>query len=224
MSNSDSFIDEVNEELKRDRLFAAMKKYGWIAIVLVVAIVGWAAWNEWAKARQVARAQAFGDALIAALEPDEAAVRRAGLDALMAEIGPDRSRAAVLNLLRAAAAIEDGDRATALAALQQVSDDAALPASYRQLATLKRVLAATPEDIPRETREALIAPLTAAGSPFRPLALEQQALLRLEAGDTAGALAGFAALLDEPDLSPGLRNRVMQLIVILGGTLPQRAG
>jgi hypothetical protein len=36
MSNPESFIDEVNEELKRDRLFAAMRKYGWIAVVGVL--------------------------------------------------------------------------------------------------------------------------------------------------------------------------------------------
>ena len=36
MSDTDSFIDEVTEEVKRDRLFAMMKRYGWIAVVIVL--------------------------------------------------------------------------------------------------------------------------------------------------------------------------------------------
>ena len=40
MSNPDSFIEEVTEEVRRDRLFALFRKYGWIGVVLVLAIVG----------------------------------------------------------------------------------------------------------------------------------------------------------------------------------------
>lgn len=218
MSNPDSFIDEVNEELKRDRLFALMRRYGWIAVLAVVAIVGFAAWNEWSRARATAQAQAFGDAIVAALEPEDSDARRAALAALQTAEG-DAGRAGVLNLLLAAEALEAGDRPAALAALEAVARDGALPQSHRHLATLKRVMAATEAEIPLAERQALIAPLTAPGAAFRPLALEQQAILTLESGDTQGALAALTALLDEPDLSPGLRGRVQQVIVILGGTV-----
>ena len=46
MSNSDSFIDEVTEEVRKDRLFQLFRRYGWIAGVVIVLIVGGAAWNE----------------------------------------------------------------------------------------------------------------------------------------------------------------------------------
>ncbi len=32
MSSQDSFVDEVTDELRRDRLFAAFRKYGWIGV------------------------------------------------------------------------------------------------------------------------------------------------------------------------------------------------
>ena len=51
MSNPDSFVDEVTDAVRRDRLFAAFRKYGWIGVVLVVLIVGGAAYNEWQKAQ-----------------------------------------------------------------------------------------------------------------------------------------------------------------------------
>ncbi|MBC7476479.1 MAG: hypothetical protein H7317_00100, partial [Pseudorhodobacter sp.] len=68
MSNTDSFIDEVTDEVRRDRLFAAFRKYGWLGVVLVLVIVGGAGWHEWQKSQEAARAQAFGDAALAALE------------------------------------------------------------------------------------------------------------------------------------------------------------
>mgnify|MGYP002067949300 CR=1 FL=1 len=38
MSNQDSFIDEVTEEVRRDKLYALYKKYGWIAALAVVVL------------------------------------------------------------------------------------------------------------------------------------------------------------------------------------------
>ncbi len=70
LSNPDSFIDEVTEEVRRDRLFAMFRKYGWIGVLAVVAIVGGAAYTEWSKARSEARAQAFGDAVLDAVDPN----------------------------------------------------------------------------------------------------------------------------------------------------------
>ena len=66
VSNPDSFISEVTEEVRRDRLYAMFRKYGWIGVVIVLGVVGGAAYTEWTKARAAARAQSFGDALLEA--------------------------------------------------------------------------------------------------------------------------------------------------------------
>jgi hypothetical protein len=227
VSNPDSFIDEVNEELKRDRLFAMMRKYGWIVVVAVVAVVGFAAWNEWSKSQAEARAQALGDAIVEALEDPDAAARRATLQRLAEEQAATGSaadeRVAVLNLLLAADSLERGEIDTALPALQQVAANEALPASYRQLAQLKRIILGA-DQLSVEERESALTGLAAPGQAFRPLALEQLALLRLETGDTEGARAQLESLMSEPDLSPDLRRRVTQLIVVLGGEVGNDLG
>ena len=51
MSNTDSFIEEVTDEVRRDKLYAALRKYGWIGILAVAAIVGGAAYSEYNKAQ-----------------------------------------------------------------------------------------------------------------------------------------------------------------------------
>ena len=81
MSNPDSFIEEVTEEVRRDRLFAAFRKYGWIGGLVVLGIVGGAAWNEWQKSQAAARAQGFGDAMLEALDTGGAVERREAMAA-----------------------------------------------------------------------------------------------------------------------------------------------
>ena len=58
---------------------------------------------------------------------------------------------------------------------------------------------------------------------FRPLALEQRALMHLDAGDKAAAIADLQAVLDEPTASEALRGRARQMIIAAGGTLPAPA-
>ena len=45
MSDTYSFIDEVTEEVRRDRLFGYFRRYGWIPAVIIVALVGGTAYN-----------------------------------------------------------------------------------------------------------------------------------------------------------------------------------
>jgi hypothetical protein len=66
VSNPESFIDEVSEELRRDRAVYYLRKYGWIALLVVALIVGGTAWNEWRKASAQASAEAFGEAVLGA--------------------------------------------------------------------------------------------------------------------------------------------------------------
>ncbi|PWE29003.1 tetratricopeptide repeat protein [Pararhodobacter marinus] len=212
MSNPDSFIDEVNEELKRDRLFAAMRKYGWIAVVAVILIVGGAAYNEYRKAQITAESQAFGDEILSALDTDDATGRAEALASIEAE----GAREGILSLLLGAAELMADDREGAMAALAQVENNADLPPSYRQIAALKRVIVGG-SLIPIDERRATLQGLSAPGGAFRPLALEQLVLLDVEAGEREAALEGARALLQEPDLTDGLRRRVVQMIVVLGG-------
>ena len=219
MSNPESFIDEVNEELKRDRLFAAMRKYGWIAVVGVVVLVGGATYNEYRKAQATAEAQAFGDSVVAALESEDPAARAEALSAIQAT----GDRAGILNLLLGAAEVTAEDRSDAIAALALVENDSTLPASYRQLAGLKRVIIGG-DLIPADERAATLQALATPGNPFRALAMEQQVLLTMETGDREAALTQAQALLQEPDLTAGLRRRVAQIIVVLGGEQPTDLG
>ena len=213
MSETDSFIDEVTEEVRRDRLYAMFRKYGWIGVAAVVLIVGGAAWNEWSKARAEARAQAFGDAVAAALANNDPAARTAALSAIEASSGAGHG--AILALLTASQAEASGDVPKALAALKMVADDTGLSPTYRQLAQLKSVMLGGEGMAPAD-RDALLAELAAPGAPYRTLAMEQQALVLIDAGKTDEAVKILTALRDDAEASGGQQARAIQLLTVLG--------
>lgn len=216
MSNPDSFIDEVTEEVRRDRLFALFRKYGWIGVVLVLGIVGGAGWTEWQRAQSEAKAEAFGDAVLDALDLGAPEDRVAALGA----IPTDGSQAAVLQLLLASDPV--GDRAGTLAALEALANDATQPPSYRDLAVLRRVVVAG-ADLPLADRRAALDPIAAPGRPYRTMALEQMAYLLVEENRTDEAIAALTALLTDQEAPGGVRSRAQEMIIALGGSVEPAA-
>lgn len=217
MSDTDSFINEVTEEVRRDRLFALMKKYGWIAVLAVVLLVGGAAWTEYRNAGDRAAAEATGDALLAALANSDPEARAAALDA----VPQDGAAAAVSLLITAAAQEEAGDAAGATATLDALATRQDVPAIYRDLAAFKAaMLDAGTDPAARRTRlEALANP----GQPFSLLAQEQLALVVLAEGDRDGAVTRLTAIAQDAGVSEALRDRVQTLMVALGAPLPDAA-
>lgn len=213
MSNPESFIEEVTEEVRRDRLFAAFRKYGWIGILLVVLIVGGAAFNEYQKAQKRSVAQGFGDSLLTALDQATPQARREALQAAGA-LAVDADKAALQQLLLASDPA--GDRAGSLAALQAIADNAAVTQTYRDLAVLRWVILSG-ADLDIDARRAALDPLAIPGRPFRTLALEQMAYLAVETGDIDAAITQLRALSVDQEAPAGLRQRASQMIVALGG-------
>ena len=212
MSSQDSFISEVTEEVRRDKLFRLMRRYGWIAVAFVVLVVGGAAAFEWQKARARAEAEAAGDALLNAQSEDAPAARAEILAAL--DSG-SAGRNAIVRLFQAAAEVEAGEEGRALATLEAISDDTEVPPVYRDLAILKSVMIS---DAAPEERMARLEPLTKPGNLFRLLAVEQRALAEIELGRTETAIETLNGILADAEMTESLRRRASWLIVALGGT------
>ncbi|ANP35341.1 hypothetical protein JL2886_00409 [Phaeobacter gallaeciensis] len=213
MSDTDSFIEEVTEEVRRDRLFLMLKRYGWIGGLAVVVIVGGAAYREYNKAQELAAAQALGDGMIAALAADEPADRA---EALAQVAAGSETGAAVAKMMRAGALAEAEDTETAVAVLSEVATDGELPLVYRHIASFK-ALALQAETLSLEERRLQYEALAQPGAPLSLLASEQLALLDIEAGETEAAIARLQAITADATVSRDLQDRATQVIVALGG-------
>jgi hypothetical protein len=210
VSHTDSFIDEVTEEVRRDKFYAFLKKYGWIGIVAVLALVGGAAWTEYSKAKARAAAEATGDAIAAALGAETPEARAAGL----ANVAGGEARV-VVAMLRAGELHAAGDVKGALALLAPLAADDMLAPVYRDLAVLKTAMIGAGEISP-EDRISQLAGIASPGAPYRLLAEEQIAAAQAEMGDTQAAIDGYRAISQDVDASNALRRRAAQMMVALG--------
>jgi hypothetical protein len=207
VSQTESFIEEVTEEVRRDRLFATLKKWGWVAALAVVVLVGGAAFNEYRKAESAAAAQEFGDQLMAGILAEDGG-------SVLAQVDTDGpTQAVVAANLAAASALNNGDRERALRELEDAKVLIEAPAIYRDLSAFKYALA-LPRDTNIDERMSAFEALTAPGGPFRLLAQEQTALIMIEKGDVNG-------ILQDSELTAGLQRRASELIVALGGELAE---
>ena len=212
MSDTDSFINEVSEEVRRDALYGYLRRYGWIAILVVVLLVGGAAYNEYNKAQTTAASQDAGDQLLTALAQDDLAARAEALT----QVDVNGPAVAVAALLTAATQYEAEQFADAAVTLDALADNADVPLEYRELAALKSAMLPN-DDV--DARMAQLETLAQPGATYNLIAREQIGLMQAQAGDTDTAIATMRAIVDDAGATRGLRERAQTLIVALGGDL-----
>lgn len=211
MSNNETFIDEVTEEVRRDSLYRALRRYGWIGVLAVLLIVGGATWNEWSKAQARAAAQAKGEAILTALDAPDPAERIASL----AQVVRDEDGAPVPVLILAAEQERAGEIAAARATLETLAQSPTAGLLYRDLAELKALM--LPDaTLPAEERLARLQAIAVPGRPFALLASEQSALVQLAAGEIDAAVQILRQIAEDAGASQGLRERAQGLMVALG--------
>lgn len=216
MSNAESFIEEVSEEVRRDRLYALLKRYGWIAVLLIVLVVGGAAWSEWSKAKSRTAAENLGDAMLAALELEDAGARVSALKAIVPE-GESAGNQPVLDFLLAAQQADAEDPAAAAETLNALAVNGDVLDIYRQIAAFK-ALGLSGDGLTAAEKRAQYEALAQPGAPLRLLAMEQLALLDVQDGEIETAITLLQSILDDAQVSSGLQQRAAQVIVALGGT------
>lgn len=208
-NQNDNFIDEVFEDLRRERLFRLFRRWGWVAGLLILVIVLGVVWREYSQSRAEAEARAWGDAILAA--------EASGDPAAIAKVDPQgaHARSVLSALLAASAWSEKGDEAAAAAALRQVAGDKAAGTILHDLAELKLVLLEG-ETMDPAQRDEILTRLSRTGAPFELLALEQKAVALIGAGRTEDAVTLIRQIQQKDGLSQALRLRLSEMMIALG--------
>ena len=212
MSDTDSFLQEVSEELRRDKLYRNIRKYGWIAILLVVVIVGGATYREYLKSKDTKAAQLFGTSIIDALNEKNSDDRIAKLQTINS---PGENAKVVIAMLLSAELGVSEKPTMAKSSLSSLTEGSSIDAHYRELLNFK-ILLGSAETMSLEERVTAFEALSKPGNPFRLLAEEQIALIDLEQGKTDNAIEKISQILLDSELTAGLRNRATQMMIALG--------
>lgn len=216
MSETDSFIQEVTEEVRQDQMLRYWKKYGAYVIGAVVLVVaGAAAWN-WQISQQQIAAEARGAALLTA-DPTDADAQIS----LTAEV--DGPANLIAELKAAAAFAEQGDSTESVARYAAIAQRADVPKVYQDIALLQQVRVAASAD-GATVSAAPLDVLIESESPFRLLALELRGAIRVAAGDLDAGHTDLNNVISDPQATGALRQRAGALLTATGGRFDQQSG
>ena len=140
-NDGETFLKEVDDELRREQINTFFTRFGWwiiAGVVLILAAVG--GWLWW-SGRQAAAREGAGENLIAVVEQLEAgntafAAAQPRIDALAGN-DIEGYRAAAL-FARATGQARSGNNRAAIATLRQIGDDQSLHQVYRDAALIRR--------------------------------------------------------------------------------------
>ena len=213
---NETFLREVDENLRRDRLRDFGKKYGnWIAVavVLFLAASGGFIWwqqhqvkaseGEVEQLAQVYRDVGTGNSTKAPAQLDE-----------LAKSGSKAIRASAL-FTSAALALEKNDHKAAIANYREIAADSAFPQPYRDAALIRQTALEFDQIKPDEVISRL-EPFAKPGKPWFGTAGEMTALAMIKQGkkDQAGRL--FAAIAKDKSVPESIRGRAVQIAGTLG--------
>ena len=225
---TDTFVREVDENLRRDRMRdLAKKNVGWLvaAVVLFLAASGgWIYWQNYQAKQSEAAVEQLAQ-IYTGIAKGQVATAPARLDGL----SDDRAKAVRASALfgRAAVAIEQNDLKLATAKYRDIAADDSLPQPFRDLALIRQTALEFDSLNPAQVVDRL-APLAKPGEPWFGSAGEMTAMALLKQGKKAEAARLFLALADPKNQAPDqLRGRAIQMASSLGvdvsNVMPQTA-
>jgi hypothetical protein len=212
----EAFLREVDEGVRRDQVATLWQRYGVLAIVTVVlllgALGGWLWWQDQQKQAAAKAGEDFTQAL-SKLDVGDTAAAKPVIDRL-AKDGPDGFRP-LATMMQASMAVGAGDNARAIKLLDSVAADARQPQPLRDAATLKS-LRLQYDTLPPATMVAKLKDYSVPGNPWFGVAGEMTALAHIKAGEPDKARPLLIAIVRDTTLAGSQRNRAAQLAISLG--------
>jgi|TARA_B110000914_G_scaffold158060_1_gene139006 hypothetical protein len=203
-------MQEVSEEVRKDRFYRILKKWGWVGIALIVALVGGASFNEWNKESKINSARNLGDRVLAAIASKDV------IDLKEIEIKNVSQDIFIKNLM-SAILFSDDKLDASKKALEEIGGIPGITKTYKDLNAFKLgLLLLKSGNLTGEERFGVFEALVEPGSPFRSLAKEQQALILIEQGNIELAIKTLMEITDDSETTDTLRRRVAQLRISLG--------
>lgn len=209
---SDIF-NEVDEEVRRERLKQMWDRYSGliigVALLVVVGVGGWRAWEYWEQRKAAESGAAFEAAATLSTEGKaEAAV--VAFDRLAAE-GSSGYR--ILARFREAAELAEKDRPAAIKAYDALAADTRLSRTLQDLAAVRAALLAV-DGAGYDEIQRRLEPLAAADRAFRHTAREILALSAWRAGDAAATRRWVEMVTSDAETPANTRARVEVLTAV----------
>ena len=224
---TETFVREVDENLRRDRARDFGKKYaGWLIATVVLFLAASGGWIYWQNYRAGQSEQAVDQLaqIYTSLGKGQVGTAPARLDVLAKDHSEGIRASALFG--RAAVAIQQNDTKLAIAKFREIAADEGLPQSFRDLALIRQTALEFDALKPGEVITRL-EPLAKTDSPWFGSAGEMTAMALIKQGKTAQAAQMFAAIAKNDQVPDQVRARSVQMASSLGvdvsNAMPQTA-
>jgi hypothetical protein len=224
--NDDSFIREVNEDMRSDQLRFVWRRFGraiiGLCVLIVVGTAGYSAYRYWAGHQ----ANDTGDKFIAALTLADQNKTDDALAALTAIEKDGHGSYPLLARLRAATLqAQKGDTSGAVAALTAIGKESGVPPVIQDAARLRAGFMLV-ETGTYEQVSAAVEEMAVPSNAFRHSAREALGLAAYKAGDFAKAKQWFQAITDDQQSPRSVSNRAQMMLDVItaSGKAPQAQG
>lgn len=215
--SDDLIFREVDEDVRRERMEAAWKRYGGLALggaLLIVAIVaGSVFWKDYEKSSREEQGARF-EAARSLLVEERYAEAAAAFEALAADAGDGYRLLADLRAAEARALAGESD--AALSAYQRMLQASTADEGTADVIRMKAALLAL-ETQGAEAAMAQLGDLAERDGPFRSAAREIKAAALLARGDREAALTELRAIAEDQAATQLQRERINRFILSLGG-------
>ncbi len=202
MVESESFIKEVSEEVKRDKLFKALNKFKWPLFTLIVLLVGAVGGYEYYKFDKKSRAQKNGELLISAIE----SLKENG-QTVTEKI--DNKFASVLIKLNEAKYFEEkGDMKSASAAYNHIISKYGENKFFNHYSKFQLYLMDPAKSLGDVKKIKILDELSAPDSPLKLLALEQKLYLYVKINDLENIKSQVDLILSDQGITPEQVTRI----------------
>lgn len=214
--DADTFLKEVDEELRKERVNQFVARYGWWILAAVVLVLGAIGGFIWWQNREQAKAAEQGERLLEALQSIESGNPGAASPKVAALAGSDVDAYRVSALfVRASTQAEAGQGQAAIATLRSIAENPDLAEPYRHAALVRQ----TALEFDRLQPQAVVrrlGPLARPGQPWFGSAGEMVGIaqLKMRRPDLAGPL--FQRIGRDEGVPPSIRTRAIQMAGSLG--------
>lgn len=215
VDRNDSFLREVDEEVRREQLMRLWEKYGTYLVAAVVLLFLGVGVYKWREARQLAFREETGARFEAAtrLAAQSKAAEASEAFAAIARDGPPGYRA-LARLRVAAEHARAGRAAEALTAYEALAGDTGVDDLLRDFAALQAAMLRSDQADWTEMKNRLT-PLLDDKRPWHALAREMLGLAALKAGDLQEATKLFEQILGDRGATAGLSRRAQEMLAVL---------
>ena len=211
-----TFVQEVDENLRRDRVRDFFKQNGsWLIAALILFLAGCAG-IIWYQQHQQNRSEAEVEQL-AAIDKAIGVGNTEKLPQQLDELSKSGSRGVRATALftQAALALQQNNSKLAVETYNKISEDSSLPDAYRNAAVIRQTALEFDQLQPQQVI-ARLQPLVKDGDPWFGSAGEMTALALIKQGKTKEAGQLFARIAKDQNASPSVRNRSIQISGSLG--------